>query len=80
MSKKDIKNNYEDHPFGDPSNYQWGKNIWGKNFTKFGSIFLVIVFALVFYANSKGLIDWKQADENPLEIKHPHFEKKDTLK
>ena len=79
MSKKKIKNNYEEHPFGDPSNYQWGKNIWGDKFTLFGAGFLVVVFAVVLYANSKGLIDWKQADENPLEIQHPHFEKKDSL-
>lgn len=80
MTKKEIKNNYEENIFGDPSNYSWGKNIWGKKMSILGFVLIVVVGGIVFYADSKGLIDWQQQSENPLEIQHPHFEEKtDTL-
>ncbi len=76
MSKKEIKNNYAESIYGDPASYSWGRNIWGNKMSMFGLVIITIVGGVVFYANSKGLIDWKQQSESPLEIQHPFFQEK----
>ena len=81
MSKKEVKNNYAENIYGDPSNYSWGRNIWGKKMSMLGLVLMIVVGGIVIYADSKGLIDWQQQSESPLEVKHPHFEEtSDTLK
>ena len=81
MSKKEIKNNYAENIYGDPKSYSWGRNIWGKKMSIFGFVIMAIVTAIVIYGDSKGLIDWQQQSESPLEIQHPHFQQEtDTLK
>jgi len=78
MSKKEIKNNYPENPFGDPKQYQWGKNIWGNKFPIVGAVLIMVTLVIVIWADQKGLIDWTQS-EDPLEIQNPYL-KKDTLK
>lgn len=79
MSKKEIKNNYPESPFGDPSQYQWGKNIWGTKFPIIGAFIIGITLLIVIYADNKGLIDWKQSAD-PLQIENPYLQKEDTVK
>lgn len=82
--KKKIKNQYAESIFSNPDNIPWGGNIWGKKFTIFAIAFLSITFALVFYADSKGLIDWQETgDPMEMENSHPYFKKDqaaDTVK
>ncbi len=82
MSKKEIKNNYAESPFGDPAQYQWGKNIWGTKFPIIGAIVIGITLVIVIWADSKGMIDW-QKSEDPFQNQHPLQQPKidnDTLK
>lgn len=75
--KKKIENQHGTSIFSNPDNIPWGQNIWGRKFTIFAVVFLSMTFALVFYANSKGLIDWQQTgDPMEMENSHPFFKKK----
>ncbi len=80
MSKKQIKNNHdESNMFSNPNNEPWGKNIWGNKFSLFGLILLLITGAIVFYADSQGLINWEKSGD-PMEQAHPLLqEKTDSL-
>jgi hypothetical protein len=81
MAKKQIKNNHNKvNIFANPDNEPWGKNVWGTKFSMIGFVILAITGAIVFYADSKGLIDWKQSGD-PMQQTHPLLkEKVDTLK
>lgn len=73
MSKKEIKNNYAPNDvFGDPRSYSWGNNIWGKKMSMLGLALIIIVGGIVIYADSKGIIDWRQTGD-PMEQTHPLF-------
>lgn len=81
MAKKQIKNNQsETNIFSNPNNEPWGKNVWGTKKALISLAILVITGAIVFYADSQGLIDWEKSGD-PMEQTHPLLQEKvDTLK
>lgn len=70
---KPIKNQHAPSPFENTDKKPWGENIWGNRFPIFGAVVILVTVAIIWYADSRGLIDWQeQTRQDPWKNENPY--------
>lgn len=72
MAKK-LKNQHTPSPFENPDRKPWGENIWGDRFPLIGLVVILVTVAIIWYADSRGVIDWQeQTRQDPWKTENPY--------